>query len=191
MEPNDARIQAALRRNFAEANNAILKLTAHNELCASGFSYTGMSFFAIADQALFNDMFASAIRIFDDHKEVGSLWYIIRSHEQIAHKAADACGISIDKLREIIPKLRHIRDKTHFHIDRRSVEQPSLVWEVANITGDELTNALRDAAALLATIKQEAYGGELDKLTSYDGSDVREIIDAFSAARDGKRRQHK
>ena len=187
MRPDNARIMAAINRNFAEANNAILKLTAHNSLNKAGFTYTGMSFFVIADQALFNDMIASAIRIFDDHKEAGSIWYIIRCHEAAAQKAAQACGVNIGEMRMIVPKLHHIRDKTHFHIDKRAVENPSLVWSHADISGDEFTKALRDAALLLAKIKQDVYGGELDKLTPYDGSDVKQIIDAYTASRETTR----
>lgn len=183
MKPDESRILAAINRSFAEANNAILKLTAYNSLHKVRFSYTGMSFFAIASQALYNDMIASAIRIFDDHKEAGSLWYIIRCNEPAAKKAAMACGIKIDELKAFALKLRHIRDKTHFHIDRRALENPSLVWSEAGISGDEFTNALHNAALLLAKIKLDVYGGELDKVTPYDGSDVKQIIDAYSDAK--------
>src|SRR5437773_1886848 len=182
MKPDEARILAAINRNFAEANNAILKLTAYNSLNKAGFNDTGISFFVIADQALYNDMIASAIRIFDDHKEAASLWYIIRCNVPAAQKAAKACGIDIDEIKRIVPKLRHIRDKAHFHIDRRTVENPSLVWSDADISGDELTNALHNTALLLAKIKQDVYGGEMDKPTPYDGSDVKQIIDAYIAS---------
>lgn len=182
MRPDHARILAAINRNFAEANNAILKLTAHDSLKKVGFTYSGMNFFAIADQALFNDMIASAIRIFDEHKEAGSIWYVIRCHEAATHRAAKICGIDMHEMRSIVPKLRHVRDKTHFHIDKRTVENPSLVWRHADISGEEFIKALRDAARLLAKVKQDVYGGELDELTPYDGSDVRQIIDAYTAA---------
>lgn len=186
MENKGNRLQAALKRNFAELNNAILKRTAYNQLCKAGFTYTGMSFFVIADQALFNDMIAGAIRVFDDHKDVSSIWYIIRCNEGAAKKAAAACGTSIESLRAIVPKLRHIRDKTHFHIDREAVEAPDEVWKYAGISGDELTDALYGAAALIAHIKREIYGGELDKLTPYDGSDVHQAVKAYMALRDAK-----
>lgn len=184
MDINEKRLRAALKRNFAEVNNAILKRTAYNKLCSAGFNYTGMSFFVIAQQALFNDMVANAIRVFDDHKDVSSLWYIIRCNEGIAKKAATACGINIEKLRAIVPKLRHIRDKTHFHIDRKAVEAPKDVWKDAGVSGNELTDALYGAATLLAHIKKETFGGEIEKLTPYDGSDVQAIVKAYMVFRD-------
>lgn len=182
MKPDDARILAALNRNFAEADNAILKLTACNSLSASGFSRAGTNFFGIAGQALYNDMVASAIRIFDDHKEAGSLWYIIRCCGPSARRAEKDYGVSIDALKKIVPRLRYLRDKTHFHIDRRTVESPALVWSRVDISAEEFADALRDAALLLAKIKQDVYGGEMDTLTPYDGSDVKKIVDAYAAS---------
>jgi hypothetical protein len=184
MKDKGNRLKAALKRTSAELNNAILKRTAYNQLCKAGFTYTGTSFFEITGQALFNDMMAGAIRVFDDHKDVTSIWYIIRCNEGAAKKAAAACGISIASLRAIVPKLRQIRDKTHFHIDREAVEAPQEVWKRAGISGNELTDALYGAATLIAHIKREIYGGELEKPTPYDGSDVHEIVKAYMAFRD-------
>jgi hypothetical protein len=187
MKPDRLRVIAAINRNFTEANAAILKLTAYNSLSEAGFGYAETSFFAIVNQALFNDMIAGAIRIFDDHKDVASLWYVIRCHDAAARKAARDCGIDIDELKAITPRLRHVRDKTHFHIDRKAVTNPSSVWTYADISGQRLGSALRNAAILLAKIKQDVFGGELERLSPYDGSDVRHIIDAYAAfMRNGK-----
>jgi hypothetical protein len=183
MKPDSLRVIAAINRNFAEANDAILKLTAYRSLCEAGFSRAGTGFFAIAAQALFNDMIAGAIRIFDDHKDVASIWYVIRCNQPAAQRAAQACGIAIDDLRSIAPKLRHVRDKTHFHIDRKAVTDPSSVWAYADISDDALGNALHNAALLLAKIKQHVSGGELDSIGAYDGSDVRQIINAYLASK--------
>jgi hypothetical protein len=193
MKPDSSRVLAAIDRNFDEANSAIDKLTAHDCLCRTVYgsgvgtdARTG--FFAIARQALFNDMLAGAIRIFDDHKDVASLWYIIRCNEGAAARAAAACGISIADLLTIAPKLRHIRDKTHFHIDRKMVgNHPSSVWADADISDEELGAALRNAAALLAAIRQALFGGELRRVTAYDGADVQRIVDAYAASADGAR----
>ena len=124
----------------------------------------------------------NAIRIFDDHKEAGSLWYIIRCNPHATENAAKACHINIDDLKAIAPKLRHIRDKTHFHIDRRTVGNPSLVWTDANISNRAFTNALHNVALLLAKIKQDVFRAAMDNQTPYDGSDVMQIIDAYAAA---------
>ena len=40
-------IEATIQRNLLELNNAILKVTAHDELVKQGLTYTEMSFFVI------------------------------------------------------------------------------------------------------------------------------------------------
>jgi hypothetical protein len=182
MKPDEARMLAAINRNFNEANNAVLKFVAYTKLRSAGFPCVDLGFFTLAQQALFNDMVASAIRIFDEHKEAGSLWYIVRCNEAAAKHAAQACGISIDELRKLVPKLRYIRNRTHFHIDRRALENPSLVWSDADLSNAELSDALQHAALFLARIKQECYGGELEKPSVYDGSDIQQIVDAYTSA---------
>lgn len=182
MKPDASRLRAAIDRNFSEANSALHKLTAWQCLRQAGIDEAGADFFAITRQALYNDMLAGAIRIFDDHKEAAALWYIIRCCGPFAHRAAQACGIDLDKLQKVIPKLRHVRDRFHFHIDRRSVEHTAPIWRDAGMTEEELGDALRDAARLLAKIRQESFGGELAELPVYDGSDVKRIIDAAKKA---------
>jgi hypothetical protein len=178
MRPRHARVLAAIDRNFAEADDALLKLTAYAHLNAAEIEHAGMMFFVLARQALFNDMIAGAIRIFDDHKEAGSLWYIIRCHEAAVQGVAQDCGVDLEELKAMVPKLRHIRDKTHFHIDRRTLEDPSSVWRQAGISLEEFTRALHNVATLLASLKQTVYQGKRNALTCYDGADVKLIVAA-------------
>lgn len=183
MRPSRTRVRAALERNLAETHDAILMFTASHALGRADAADLSEGFFAIARQALFNDMIASAMRVFDDHKEAGSLWYIVRCHPQIARRAADEHRIDIGALHRVVPKLGHIRDKTHFHIDRREVERTERVWQEADLSAGELIGALHDAAVLLAAIRQLLEGGPLAQLPSYDGSDVEEIVEALKARR--------
>ncbi|SNS87573.1 hypothetical protein SAMN06265795_10873 [Noviherbaspirillum humi] len=183
MKPHTARVLAALNRNFAEANEALLQLTAYQRLNEAGISQAGVDFLAIAAGALYDGMIGGAIRIFDNHKEAGSLWYIIRCHRAIAQLTADRLGISLEQLRGIVPRLLHIRNKTHFHIDRKALDNPATIWSDAGITVEGIAAALLDAARLLAGIKQAIYGGDPDQLTPYDGADVTAIVAAWRAAR--------
>lgn len=183
MRPDELRVLAAIRRNFEEADQAILKLTAYRALSgapALGNGVNGMNggadFFAIAERALYNDAVASVIRIFDDHKEAGSFWYVIRCCADAALVAAKACDISIDNLRSIAPRLQFVRNRTHFHIDKRALDNPSGVWAEAGLSVDEMDAALRAAARLLAQLKRDRYGGRLESLTPYDAADIADII---------------
>lgn len=172
-------LKAAIQRNLAELNNAILKLTARDELVTKKITYTRMSFFVIAEHALYNDMLAHAIRVLDEHRDAMSFWYVLRCNEAVIKKAASSAGLDLGQLKVLSGKLRLIREKTQFHIDRESVKEPKAVWQKAHITGAELANTLRRMAATLAQAKQEIFGGELETVTEYDGSDIAKIVEAY------------
>ena len=74
MKPaNDtSNLKATIQRNFNELNNAILKLTALEELRKLELTYCRMSFFVIAEHALYNDLLAHAIKVLDEHRDAMS-----------------------------------------------------------------------------------------------------------------------
>jgi hypothetical protein len=119
------RLRAAIERIFAEANNTILKLVAYNALCRADFTYTRMSFFVVAAHALHNDMVAHAIRTLDEHPDAASFWYVKRCNAQAIDAAARTAEVDLTALQATSAKLRHIRDQTHFHIDRVAVANPA------------------------------------------------------------------
>lgn len=182
MTHDSSTLQAAIGRNLAELNNAILKLTARDELVRQNLTYARMSFFVVAEQALYNDMIAHAIRVLDEHRDAMSFWYVLRCNEAAVKRNAKIANLDVEELRVLSSKLRLVREKTHFHIDRMSVKAPKSVWKEADITGSVFTQALRAMASTLAHTKKELFGGELETVTEYDGSDVPKIVKAFEAA---------
>lgn len=172
-------LQAAIRRNFSELNKAILKLTAHDRLIRQNITYRRISFFVLAEQALYNDILAHAMRVLDEHRDAMSFWYVLRCNEAAIKKAARAAELDLGELRVLSEKLRLIREKTQFHIDRRSVTAPEAVWTEADILGSVFSKALEGTAATLARTKKDLFGGELETVTEYDGSDVARIIKAY------------
>ena len=174
-------LQAALKRTHAELNNAILKLTAHDQLMRQQITYARMSFFVIAAQALYNDLIAHAIRVLDEHRDATSFWYIVKCSESVARRAAQDSHLDLEALKTLSSKLRHVREKTHFHIDKKSIKDSRSVWKDADIKGSDLAHALRAMAATAARIKMELFGGDLDEVTEYDGSDIEKIVKAFEA----------
>jgi hypothetical protein len=177
--PDPTRLLSAIERNFAEISNALLKITAHDQLCRTEITYCGPSFFLIAMDALVNDAFAHAIRVLDKHENAASFWYVLNCEEQVVRMAAQEAGVDVDQLHELSSKLKMVRDRTHFHIDRRTVVDPMAVWKEANIAGNTLMNHLKGMADTLAQTKQALIGGELSSITPYDGSDVPMIVSAY------------
>jgi hypothetical protein len=174
------RYLSAIRRNLAETNNAILKRRALTGLYSIDSAH-GLDFFRIAAHALYNDLVSHALRVFDRNGQSASFWYVVRTDEAIAKRAARRHGVSLDEIERLSEQFKHIRDKTHFHIDRDAVMDPSKVWSTAGLTGDELGYVLESAWKVLAGIWHELRG-ESFEIPEYDGSDVGKIIRAYSKA---------
>jgi hypothetical protein len=119
--------------------------------------------------------------VFDHSGQSASFWYVVRTDEAVAKRAAKAGDVSLDEIRRLSEPFKHIRDKTHFHIDRDAVLDPSKIWARAGLTGDELGDVLDATWKVLAGIWRELRGESYD-IPEYDGSDVVKIIRAYKAA---------
>ena len=177
--PATSPLQSALDRNFAEVNNAILKLTAYNELARQDITYARMSFFEIAHQALHYDMIAHAMKILDTHPNARGLAYIRKANNAAVIRAAKKCNIDLEEIDVLAVKLKHVRDKTQFHIDADTLKDSKAVWKTADISGDLFVRSLKSLAALLSEIHFALFGGERLEVTEYDGSDIPKIVKAF------------
>src|SRR5689334_17468520 len=116
MEINYQRYDQALKRNLAEASNAILKRRALIGLEAAGSAH-GLDFFRVATHALYNDVLAHAMRIFDRGKQSAAFWYILRVDESASSAIIAGNGVDIGRVEDLADRFKIIRDKTHFHID--------------------------------------------------------------------------
>lgn len=180
MEQSRERYLSAIRRNLAETSNAILKRRALMGLHATDSAH-GLDFFRVAAHALYNDLISHTLKVLDRNPQSASFWYIVQADEAIAKRAARRYGVSLDEIERLSEPFKHIRDKTHFHIDRDAVLKPSEVWVRAGLTGDELGYVLESAWKVLAGIWQELRN-ESFEIPEYDGSDVGKIIRAYKAA---------
>jgi len=173
------RVKSAISRNLEELNSALLKLTAYIKLCEIDITCVGMSFFAIAGKAMYNDMLVNVFRALDLRPDVDSFWYVERIIPVEVRIAAKSCNADIEQVREFTSKLFYVRNKTHVRIETCVVENSRKVWNQAGISGDEFTQTLSSVAAILAKLKQEFLGGELEAVTPYDGSDIQKMVAAY------------
>ncbi|RLG44328.1 MAG: hypothetical protein DRN81_04790 [Thermoproteota archaeon] len=137
-------------------------------------TYHGMDFIRIAYDALFNDMIAHVIKVLEDRSDVASFWYIKRCKEREVSYFVQNNGINLSKLEVIKDALKHIRDKTHFHIDRDAVKNLSEIWKEAALTRKQLVSAIEDVYSILDYLYQLEFG-EHFPLPEYDGSDATSI----------------
>ena len=145
------RYERAIERNLAELQRAIL-----NRTTLLGLEDTGVSrlFLKLTYCALFNDYIAHCIKVFETRKQVTSFWYIYRANQKPIDAYARRKKISIKTLETVSEKLKHIRDKTHFHIDETGVLDSKAVWREAGLKGKELSGAVDAAWDMLTDLQQ-------------------------------------
>ena len=139
----------------------------------------GLDFFRIAAHALYNDIVSHTIKVFEANPGVASFWYIEKTDEAAIKQAAKQVDVSIDEIKKLSQGFKHIRDKTHFHIDKDAVLDPGKVWSAADITGDNLGLLLESAFKLLSYLYKEKTGTNIE-LPDYDGADAAEIIRCYA-----------
>lgn len=158
--------QKALERNLFEASKSILERKILIGFEKAG-KYSASPFLHIVYQGLFNDMIAHAIKIFEDRGDNASFWYIRRCKEEEINTFIQSKGIDIKKLENIVKPLKHIRDKTHFHIDKNAVKDSKAVWEKAGVSGKDLANAVDKAWEILNYLFKLEYRKDFYS-TEYD-----------------------
>jgi len=144
----ETRYQRALKRNIDETGRAILERKAMIGLEVAD-TYHSMDFIGLSYDALFNDMIAHAIKVLENRKGDASFWYIYNCQKDRVDNFVQQKSIDFAKLQSLTEKLKHIRDKTHFHIDRDAVKAPEKVWDDAGVKGSELARGIDDLWVIL------------------------------------------
>lgn len=174
------RYERAIERNLAELQRAILNRTTLLGLEDAG----GLSsvFLQVTYFALINDYLAHCIKVFDRGRQAASFWYIYRTDERPFAAYAKRKRIDIAGLEEVSSKLKHIRDKTHFHIDSDAVVDPKAIWRSAGLSGKELSAAVDAAWGMLSELASTLNLEEV-VLPAYCRKDAHRIA---SAIQDGR-----
>jgi hypothetical protein len=144
----------AVARNLAELQRAILNRRVLAALERERAANLG--FLRLAYLALFNDYIAHCMKVFEESTRVASFWYLYRTDQHLVDDFAAKDNVDISSLKEVSTKLKHIRDRTHFHMDADAVQEVRAVWKVAGLTGRSLADAV-DAAWSVVTHIQEHY----------------------------------
>lgn len=175
-----SRLERALERNLDEMGVAILERRALVGMEAAKSAH-GMDFFRLAYNAMFNDMVARAIKVLDRNSQSSSFWYIYRCEQTIVDKFVKENGYDLQKYSDMADRLKHLRDKTHFHIDRDAVFRSKEVWTQAKITGAELKSVIDEVWNILHHVYYQKFGTDF-AILPYEGNDATEVILAAQEA---------
>ena len=105
--------------------------------------------------ALFNDYLAHCIKVLDLSRGTASFWYIRSVHSARVDGFATKSGFDVAEIREVSERLRHVRDKTHFHIDKTGVMDTRAIWRDAGITGKRLATVVDWVWEILNHLQRE------------------------------------
>ena len=146
---NTSRYEAAIERNLAELQRAILNRRAVIAMEEVGISngYLKVIYFA-----LFNDYMAHCIKVFERSSGAASFWYIYDTNQKPINDFARKNGMDLSKFESLTEQLKHVRDKTHFHIDREGVLDSKAVWKEVELNGKELATAIDQMWDLLNAV---------------------------------------
>lgn len=140
-----------------------------------------VDFFRVAFFALSNDTLAHAMKILDSHRDSASFWYIFGQREQDIRAFCARESIAVSEIEWLSRMLKGVRDRTHFHIDRRDVFDPDAVWRRAGINNSRFTAILESLWKILDYLYTQEYG-ESFGAPDYDASDVSMILEATKAS---------
>lgn len=175
------RFYCALFRNLNEIRTAILERRALIGLESAGSKH-GLDFFSLSHLALYNDMIGRAIRVLDKDPASATFWYLHRCDRKTMDDFAKEKGYDLNALDILADDLKKIRNKTHFHIDKKEGLFPRKVWQEADIPHKDFGRALEQVFDILQHVRRVHVGKEL-AMPEYDGSDVAKLI--IAAERDG------
>src|SRR5262249_2927214 len=126
------RYSQALTRNVNEIIAAILERRALVGIEKAQSAHR-WDFFRVAYYALFNDMIAHCMRALDRNAQSASFWYLYRCEQKAIDQFVTQSRIEWSLIEAMTDKLKHVRDKTHFHVDGDAVFDPGAVWKAADI----------------------------------------------------------
>jgi hypothetical protein len=149
---DSARYKKAIGRNLAELQWAQIHRTTMQgiEQAKPVYHYFHHSVY----NSLFNDYISRCIKVLERSSQSASFWYIYKTNAKRVDDYCAATGIDLSEIEAFVPKLKHVRDKTHFHIDFDGVLDPKQTWADADINGKALGAALDSIWKILTHLQE-------------------------------------
>lgn len=168
--------KATIKRCLNEVGIAMMEWHALKGMEKSKGWFAG-GFFHIANIAIYNDMMAHMIKVLDDNRKSRNFNYII---DNVEDSEKDFLGENYSSndiafIKSIWEKLRNVRVRTHFHIDKDYVSKHEKVWKDADIKTDEFFKAMKMVFNILNKLHYFYFETDFP-FSSYDGEDAAWII---------------
>lgn len=176
-ENTQRRYRKVLNRCLHDLGYIKAYIALYNQIAAKDNTYLHFNFFYLAATAFFSDIISRSIRLLDKHQDSSNFWYILNIKKKEISDYIKTLSITIADIENLSKKLKPLRDKVHFHIDKDAVLNPKEIWHEAKITGEFLEKVLNGIFEILAHLYELEFS-EKYILHKYDGSEINLIYDA-------------
>lgn len=168
-----------LIRNYYEIIIAYNSLNAYNDLVESFNRITvypneflGQCYFA-----LYDNFISHTIKVVVHNSKSYTFQNIIKHNKQKVQSLLTKNQITIKFYREMQKKLKQLRTKQFFHIDREYLKDSNKIWVEINIKEDELNNLIKGVYNVLKTL----YLDEISRYPKYAEYNDKSILEFIMA----------
>lgn len=171
--------RSAIESNIHETLYAISEINAVNKLAEKYPNSYRFNFFYYASNALYKDSISRAIKILEKNYDNNTLsfWYIYNQNRTFINNILTENNMNIDELEVLSKKLKHLRNKLFFHLDKKGVKDSNSIWKEADITGDFLESTLHKLRTVFEKLYKIEFRKEYHSFV-YDAEDITAIIEA-------------
>ncbi len=175
----EEKISASIERNLQEVIYAKSGVNAVNKIEAKHPKPYTFNFFYYASLALYNDSVSRIIKVLEkkDNNDTLSFWFLLKHNKDTVINFCNNNDIDINNFTIVSEKLKQLRDKLFFHIDKRGVKDKERIWKTAKIQGNEFNKSINDLLIILEHLYENKFKRKYNKFI-YDGSDIVKIINA-------------
>lgn len=166
-----------LRRNFSEMIHAYNSYVAWTKMWENGPRIYPSQFLGQCSHALRITMLSHLIKVLERDASLRSksFWYIYKHRTTRINRILQENQSDISFVKRMAKKLGIIRNKTLFHLDDASIENPDRVWSDADITIKDLDIIIRLQLLIFETIYSEEISPR-DPFVKYSGDDAAIIV---------------
>jgi hypothetical protein len=93
-----------------------------------GRDHVGLDFFKVAHTGIQGDWLIRLIRVFEDHGDVASFWYLHRAVQREVEQALGRTTVSMSEIQSLSDRIKPIRNKVFVHIDKAGVFSPDAFY---------------------------------------------------------------
>ena len=139
-----------------------------------------IDFIEISRKALFHDMISHVVKVLDKDSRGATFWDIYSKFKQDIDSFMMGQEIRIKDIREFGKNLKHVWDKTHFHVDKKGVFDTRSIWIEANIKRVQLLEIMDFIYDILKHVYLKHFGVPF-YYPDYNGEEINKILEIANA----------